>query len=68
MYCFFFEERGEGRERERKIDACAPTGTEPTTQKCVLTGDQTRSLPVYRITLQSTEPHWPGLIYYFFLL
>ena len=35
-------------------------GTEPTTQACALTGNQTHYLSVYGMTLQQTEPHWPG--------
>ena len=32
--------------------------TKPTTQTCALTG--TRDFLVYEMTLQPTEPHWPG--------
>ena len=35
-------------------------GTEPTTQACTLTGNQTSDLLLLRDDLQPTEPHWSG--------
>ena len=38
-------------------------GTEPVSQACAPTWDGTHDFLVYGTTLQSTEPHWPGLTF-----
>ena len=64
----FLERRREGK-RERNITKWLPLvhptlGTWPTTQACALTGNWTGGPVVHSI--QSTEPHQPGLFVSFF--
>ena len=68
MLIDFREEEGRKTERERNpyLVGCLlyvpQLGTKPTTQACTLTGNQAHKLPVYKTTLQTTEPHWPGFV------
>ena len=54
-----FEREGkEGRETSIGCLSHAPRpGTEPLTYVCVLSGNRTHNLSVYRMMLQPTEPH-----------
>ena len=70
--CLLILER-EGRVRRRKtpiswILYMPRPGTKPATQACALMGNWTDDLLVYKIMLQPTEPHWPGLAFFFFLI
>ena len=61
--------REEGREGENASWLPAfRLGTWPITQECVLTGNQTVALSVYKPVLKSTEPHQQGQNIYTFLL
>ena len=71
-FVHLFFKRGEGREkeRERNINVCLPLtwlplGTWPTIQACALTGNEPETLWFTGCT-QSTEPHQPGPVFFFF--
>ena len=56
FYLFIFRERARKEERERNTNVLLPflcplLGTWPTTQACVLTGNQTRGSLVHRLAL-----------------
>ena len=55
-----FRERGREGERGGETLIGCFLGTEPATQACALTGNQTHNLSGYGMMLQPTEPHEPG--------
>ena len=71
-YIYIYRERETDRQTDRHgceretfigyLSYMPQLGTEPATQACVLTRNETCDLSVYGMILQPTEQHWPGLV------